>query len=308
MFDWDDLRYFLAIARQGSTLSAAKALGVSQPTVARRLSALEDRVDRKLVELHASGYRLTELGKALLPHAEEVERCVATFQRHVTSSGRELSGTLRVTCPEGMASRLLAPLIEAFQAKYPELRVDLIMTDRRLDLTKGEAEIALRMHEPGEPSLIARKLADSAWGIFASLSYIERHGRPRHCGDLDHHAVIAFGGEVTDNHASRWLQATAPRARIAARGNSMLGVLAAVKSGAGLAPLPMLLGGLEDGLEAVLGPIPALASKIYLVTHADLRRTTRVRAFCDFIIAEVARMRPSLMGNERNLAPPVDKP
>jgi DNA-binding transcriptional LysR family regulator len=243
MFDWNDLRYFLAVAREGSTLAAAKALGVSQPTVQRRLAALEDRIDRKLVEHHPTGYRLTDLGKMLFPHAEDVERSVVAFQRQLASGEQELSGILRVTCPEGMASRLLAPLIESFRAKYPELRVDLIMTDRRLDLTKGEAEVAVRMHEPGDESLIARKIADAPWAIFASRSYIKRHGRPQGREDLDRHAVIEFGGEMANNHAGRWLRTTAPRARIAARGNSMLGVLAAVKSGAGLAALPMLLGG-----------------------------------------------------------------
>ncbi len=302
MFDWDDLRYFLAIARRGSTLSAAKALGVSQPTVARRLSALEARIDRKLVEQHPTGYRLTDLGRTMLPHAEEVERSVAAFQRQVMLGGKDLSGTLRVTCPEGMASRILAPMIEAFQAKYPQLRVDLIMTDRRLDLSKGEAEVAIRMHEPGEASLIARRIADSAWGIYASRTYIERHGRPQKYEDLDNHAVVEFAGEMADNQAGKWLRLTAPLARIAARGNSMLGVLAFVKSGAGLAPLPMMLGGSAKGLEAVLAPVPEIGSRIYLVMHKDLRRTARVRAFSDFIAVEFARLRPHLMGEVR----PVD--
>ncbi len=302
MFDWDDLRYFLAIARCGSTLSAAKALGVSQPTVARRLSALEARIDRKLVEQNPTGYRLTDLGRTMLPHAEEVERSVAAFQRQVMLGGKDLSGTLRVTCPEGMASRILAPMIEAFQAKYPQLRVDLIMTDRRLDLSKGEAEVAIRMHEPGEASLIARRIADSAWGIYASRTYIERHGRPQKYEDLDNHAVVEFAGEMADNQAGKWLRLTAPLARIAARGNSMLGVLAFVKSGAGLAPLPMMLGGSTEGLEAVLAPVPEIGSRIYLVMHKDLRRTARVRAFSDFIAVEFARLRPHLMGEVR----PVD--
>ena len=302
MFDWNDLRYFLAIAREGSTLSAAKALGVSQPTVQRRLTALEGRIDRKLVEHHPNGYRLTELGKTLFPHAEDVERSVVAFQRQLMSGGQELSGTLRVTCPEGMASRFLAPLIELFRAKYPELRVDLIMTDRRLDLTKGEAEVAVRMHEPGEESLIARKIADSPWAIYASRSYIKRNGRPQRREDLDHHAVIEFGGEMADNHGSRWLRIVAPRATIAARGNSMLGVLAAVKSGAGLAPLPMLLAGPDDDLEPVLTSVPELDTRIYLVMHSDLRHTARVRAFCDFVIAEIARFRPLLTGEAQKVA------
>jgi molybdate transport repressor ModE-like protein len=308
MFDWNDLRYLLAIAREGSTLAAAKALGVSQPTVQRRLSALEERIDRKLVEHHPTGYRLTELGKALLPRAIDVERSVEAFQRQLLSEGKDLAGTLRVTCPEGMASRLLAPVIEAFRVKYPELRVDLIMTDRRLDLSKGEAEVALRMHQPGDDSLIARRIANSPWAIFASRSYIERHGRPQRWEDLDRHAIIEFAGELADNHAARWLRRVAPKATIAIRGNSMLGVLAAVKSGAGLAPLPMLLGSSEEGVEPVLHSIPEIDSKLYLVIHADLRHTPRVRAFCDFVVAEIARLRPLITGsaNQLGTTPPEE--
>jgi DNA-binding transcriptional LysR family regulator len=296
MFDWNDLRYFLAIAREGSTLAAAKALGVSQPTVQRRLSALEESIKRQLVEHHPTGYRLTEFGKTLFPHAEDVERSITAFQRQLMSGGQELSGTLRVTCPEGTASRLLAPLIESFRAKYPELRVDLIMTDRRLDLAKGEAEVAVRMHKPGDDSLIARKIADTPWSVYASRSYIKRHGRPQRKEELDNHAVIEFGGEIAQIEASRWLRSTAPRATIAARGNSMLGVLAAVKSGAGLAPLPMLLGGREEDLEPLLAPIPEIGSKIYIVMHSDLRRTARVRAFCEFVAKEIVRFRPLMVG------------
>ena len=296
MFDWNDLRYFLAVAREGSTLAAAKALGVSQPTVQRRLSALEESIKRQLVEHHPTGYRLTEFGKTLFPQAEDVERSITAFQRQLMSGGQELSGTLRVTCPEGMASRLLAPLIESFRAKYPELRVDLIMTDRRLDLAKGEAEVAVRMHKPGDESLIARKIANTPWSVYASRSYIKRHGRPQQQEDLDNHAVIEFGGEIAQIQASRWLRSTAPRATIAARGNSMLGVLAAVKSGAGLAPLPMLLGGGEEDLEPLLAPIPEIGSKIYIVMHSDLRRTARVRAFCEFVAAEIVRFRPLMVG------------
>jgi DNA-binding transcriptional LysR family regulator len=309
MFDWNDLRYLLAIAREGSTLSAAKTLGVSQPTVQRRLAALEERIERKLAEHHPTGYQLTELGKALLPHAVEVERAVEAFQRQLMSEGKELTGTLRVTCPEGMASRLLAPVVEAFREKYPALRVDLIMTDRRLDLAKGEADVALRVHEPGDGSLIARRIANSPWAIFASQSYIKRHGRPQRWEDLNQHAIIEFAGELADNHAAHWLRTVAPKAAIAIRGNSMLGVLAAVKSGAGLAPLPMLLGTTEDGLEPVLESIPEIDTKLYLVMHADLRRTPRVRAFCDFVVTEIARLRPLITGNALGVVrlSPVDE-
>lgn len=197
-------------------------------------------------------------------------------------------------------------MIEAFHARYLKLRVDLIMTDRRLDLAKGEAEVALRMHEPGDASLTARKIADSAWGIYASQAYLKRHSQPLRYEDLDHHAVIEFDGEMAANQAAKWLRRTAPRARVAARASSMLGVMASVKSGAGLAPLPMLLGGSEDGIEAVLSPVTEIGSRLYLVTHADLRHTPRVRAFCDFMAAEVKRFRPYLMGEIRTIDRPLD--
>lgn len=295
-FDWDDLRYFLAVAREGSTIAAAKALGVSQPTVQRRLAALEACIGHSLMEHHPGGYRLTELGRTLVPHAEGVERAVAALRRHLVSAGEALGGTLRVTCPEGLASRLLAPLIDAFRERHPQLRVDLIMTDRRLDLARGEAEVAVRMHEPGDDSLVARKLADSPWAVYASRSYLARHGRPQNVADLTRHVVVGFDGDMAASNAGSWLKAAAPGARVAARGNSMLGVLAAVKSGAGLAPLPVLLCVSETGLEPVLASIPELDSRLYLVMHADLRRTARVRAFCDFLVEEFTRLGPLLAG------------
>jgi DNA-binding transcriptional LysR family regulator len=190
MFDWNDLRYFLAVARTGSTIAAAKALGWSQSTVQRRLARLERQLGCKLVERHPTGYRLTALGEDLRRYAEEVEEAVAVFERHLAASDKRLTGTVRVTCPEGLVDPLLTPLVDAFQARYPGLRVDLIVTERFLDLSKGEAEIAVRGGEPRDPVLIGRKIADNPWAVYASRSYIERHGRPERPEDINHHAII----------------------------------------------------------------------------------------------------------------------
>jgi DNA-binding transcriptional LysR family regulator len=131
------------------------------------------------------------------------------------------------------------------------------------------------MHEPGDDWLIARKIADSPWAIFASASYIKRHGRPQRWEDLDRHAIIEFAGELADNRAGLWLRTVAPKATIAIRGNSMLGVLAAVKSGAGLAPLPVLLARSEDGLEPVVDSIPEIDSRSasFWVVQTDRKAT-----------------------------------
>lgn len=299
MFDWNDLRHFLAVARHGSTLAAAKVLRVSQSTVHRRLAALEARIGRALVKRHATGYRLTELGGELRPYAERIEQAVLGFERHLAAAEREPVGTIRVTCAEPLVYRLTkSPLLDRFQARYPGLRVEFVMSDRYLDLTIGEADVAIRAGDSADGALVGRKLSHSPWAVYASRTYVARHGKPERIGDIDRHAVIGFDGPLTDHRAARWLRRVAPGARIAARNNSVLGLVYAAKSGVGLATLPVALGGGESDLVRVLGPIPELATSWYLLTHPDLRRTPRVRAFFDFMIEELPLLRPILLGRE----------
>jgi DNA-binding transcriptional LysR family regulator len=145
MFDWSDLRHFLAVARDGSTLAAAKALGVSPSTVQRRLAALEPRLGRRLVERHATGYRLTKLGQEMRLYAERVETAVTDFERHFASSDPDLVGAVRVECPGTAAHRLMkSSLLDTFHARYPGLRVEFVLFGRFLDLAKGEADLAIR--------------------------------------------------------------------------------------------------------------------------------------------------------------------
>lgn len=177
MFDWNDLKYFLAVARQGSTIAAAKALGLNQSTIQRRIVELEKRLGRKLVMRTASGYRLTDVGKELQPYAERIEAMVLDFERHVADTGRDRSGVIRVTCPEPIVQRM-TPLIERFHARYPKLRVEFVMSDRYLDLSKGEADVAFRSGDTDD-ELVGRKIADSVWAVYASRSYIDAMGNRR---------------------------------------------------------------------------------------------------------------------------------
>jgi DNA-binding transcriptional LysR family regulator len=148
MLKWDDLRYFLAFARAGSMQAAAKALGVNQSTVQRRLAELEGRVGQRLVERHLGSYRLTELGGELRPAAEAVESAVAAFERRLAACDKGLTGTIRVTCGTILANRLQrTPLIDLFHKRNPGLRVELIISDREFDLPK-EADVAIRGGEP----------------------------------------------------------------------------------------------------------------------------------------------------------------
>ena len=297
-FDWNDLRYFLAVARTGSTIAAAKDLGVNQSTVQRRLAALEEAIGRELVERLPVGYRLTSCGEELRPHAEQVETAIACFDRKIASTDTAPSGTVRLTCSEGMAYRFIPRMLDVFHTRYPSLRVDLLIADEYLDLAKGEADIALRAGESKDSSLISRKLADTPWAIYASRSYVGRHGRAEAAADLNRHAVIAFEGYLATLRISRWLQQAAPNAAITARCNHVIGMLLTVKSGVGIGALPVQIGDMEDDLVRVFGPVPESMSSIYLLVHPDLRNVPRVRALFDFMVSEVDSFRP-LLGHTR---------
>lgn len=292
--DWSDLRYLLAVARTGSTNAAAKDLGVNQTTVQRRLTALEESIGRKVVERLATGYRLTSFGEEIRPHAEAVEAAMAGLERKIASTDTAPNGTVRLTCAEGMAYRFIPRMLDVFHARYPTLRVHLIITDRFIDLAKGEADIALRAGESHNSALISRKIAETPWALYASRSYVGRHGPVERWDQLDHHAVIQFDGDLQNLPVSKWLNVTAPKAISTARCNGVLGMLLTVKSGVGLGPLPVQIGDLEEDLVRVLDPVAETIYPIYLLVHPDLRHTPRVRALFDFIVAEMASFRPLL--------------
>ena len=297
MFEWSDLQHFLAVARHGSTLAAARALGVNQSTVHRRLAEFERRVGHPLVGRHPTGYRLTELGEELLPYAQSVENAVIALERRIDGLDTGLEGTIRLTCPEPIVARLTAsPLLEKFHERYPGLRIEFAMSDRYLDLSRGEADVALRSGYPEDLDLVGRKIADSVWAVYASQSYVQHHGRPQSAADLANHLLVGFDGTMANHRASKWLAAIAPTASVAARNNSVLGVLLAVKSGVGVAPLPTTIADTEAELVQVLPPVPELARGWYLLAHPHLRHTPRVSAFFDFIVEELPTVRAILMG------------
>jgi DNA-binding transcriptional LysR family regulator len=297
MFDWDDLRHFLAVARHGSTIQAAKALGLNQSTVQRRIAALEHRLGRRLFERRPEGYRLTHLGEELRPIAERVETGVTDFTRHSASSVTELVGTIRVTCPETAGFRIMrSPILEAFHARYPGLRVEMVMVDRVLDLAKGEADIAFRTSDPKDDALVARKVAEVPWAVFASRAYISRRGAPRSLDEIGSHDVVRFDGPIAGHPAARWLKRVAPGARVAARCTSTPALVLAVKSGAGISPLPVIAVDGEPDVECLFDSIPELRLPFYLLIHRDMQRTPRVRAFCDFVAGELKVFRELLVG------------
>ncbi|HRY22814.1 MAG: LysR family transcriptional regulator [Geminicoccaceae bacterium] len=297
MFDWNDLRHLIAVSRAGSTLAAARALGVNQSTVHRRLVELERRIGLGLVKRRPSGYRLSELGEALIDDLLAVETAVGDLERKIRSLKLDLAGTIRLTCPEPIVPRIAASgLLDRFHERYPGLLVELVTSDRYLNLAEGEADIAFRSGEPVDDRLVGRKVCDSVWAVYASRSYVQKHGRPRDIADLATHALIGFDGIMQGHRVARWLPAVVPDARIVSRTSSMLGAVAAVKAGVGIAPLPTTLGDAEDTLVQVLPPVEALTRAWYLLTPADLRRTPRIAAFVDWLLDDIPALREALIG------------
>jgi len=295
MFDWDDLKHFLAVARHGSTSAAGRASQVDQSTVQRRLTELERRIGQPLVERHPGGTRLTAYGQLLLPHAQAVEENVQALERFIQSSARELAGVIRLTCPEPVVSRITrSPLLERLAARHPGLRVEFVMSDRYVDLRKGEADVALRSGDTDDDHLVGRKVADSLWAVYGGRGYLVKAPAPQGPEDLAQHHWVGFDDSMSTHRASVWLRQVAPTARIVATSGSVLGVVASAKANLGLAALPMALGDSESELVMVMGPVAELTRSWRILTTRELRRTPRVSAFFEFMGAETALLRPIL--------------
>lgn len=295
--DWDDLKYLLGVARHGSTLAAGRALGVDQSTVQRRLVELERRIGQSLVQRYPTGYRLTEFGQEMLPFAEVVERAAQAFERQVHTLGTEAAGVIRVTCPEPIVNRIMQTgLLDRFHARHPALRVQFVMSDKYIDLSQGDADVALRSGDTDDDELVGRKIGDSIWAVYASRTYIERHGQPASIAELPKHALVGFDDTMAKHRIAQWLRTVAPDAPMAARSSSVLGLIYSVKAGLGIGPLPLPLGDAEPDLVRVLEPVAELSRIWRLLTTRELRRTPRVSAFFDFIVEEIETLRPIITG------------
>ncbi len=297
MMDWNDLRYLLEVARGGSTAAAARALGVNQSTVVRRVSVLEEELGFRLFDKRRNGYRLTPEGAALVEQAGAVEASVISFTRCAASLDQTLSGSLRVTAPEGISLHdFMSPLVDGFQRRYPAIRVGMVIDNRFLDLGSGQADVAIRAGDPKDDSLVGRKLMDCSWAIYGSSSHLACYGRPGTANDLNGRRVIGFDGDLEAIRVARRLQETAPQAEITIRCATFYALLSAARAGLGLALLPCHIGDPEAGLLRVIGPLPELTGALWILTRPDLHKTPRVRAFIDFMVAEVEPYKALMLG------------
>jgi DNA-binding transcriptional LysR family regulator len=292
MFDWNDLRHFLAVARAGTTLGAARALGVSQPTVVRRVAALEAACGVALFDRHSSGYALTEDGRSVLPLAERVEAEVGALSNTLAACARKATNAIRLTAAENLVNDFVLPALANFRAKFPNAKVQLIATDAKLDLMRGEADVALRagIARPEDGDLVGRRLPDPAWAVFGSRSYIAEAGRPAGAEELDGHALIGGEGEIVHLPAMRWLAEAAPQASVVWRANTLTSLHAAVRAGLGLSVLPCMIAGRDPELVQCFPPPPELDSEMWIVTRPELRDDPCVRALMSLIAERLTEL------------------
>lgn len=284
MFDWNDLKAFLAVARGGSTLAASKSLGVNQTTVARRVENLEAALALRLFERGQTGSRLTEVGRELVIEAEKVERAAAAFGSRAEAHQRGLAGALKLTCTESLANLTITPAIAQFRRQYPEVTVELVITDTPLDIAAGEADLAIRSGRALPVSdLVARKIADHDFALYCSREYAGRAGVPAAMGDLRDHDLLACETAQGVLPGVTWMLEQAGGKAPVHTCNSLTNLMHAVRAGMGVAPLGCLLADADPDLLRVTEPIPEARASSWVVTRRELKDTPRVRAFLDFL-------------------------
>jgi DNA-binding transcriptional LysR family regulator len=298
MPSWDDLRLALALARGGGLAPAATDLGVNPSTVFRRLNALEAELGVRLFDRQPGGWRSTTAGQRLLDRAERMEAEAIALDRELTGRDERLSGSLRLTSSETLAFSVLPAVLAEFRAAHPGIRVELLIDNRMLSLSRREADVALRPARPREGDLFGRKLAEVAWTVYGAAAYLDRHGVPASLEELPRHALIGWDEAATQVRAAAWLAERVPGEAMALRTSSLLAQLQAAKAGLGLAVLPCYLGDGDSQLVRLFEPIPDLARELWIVTHADLKGTARVRAFLAMAGDAIARRRTLIEGRE----------
>jgi len=294
--NWDDLRIFLAIADQGSLAGAARQLRVNHSTVFRRLNAIEDDLKVRLFERLPRGYVLTAAGEEMTVAARRVEADVADIERQIVGREVQLRGSLRVTTTEALAEAYLTRCVVDFCERYPEIAVELVVGYQVYDLSKREADVAIRPGLRPPDHLIARKLARLRWGVYAARGYTSRFGAPGSVAQLAGHRFVAFSDQVVEGLSFGWARDLARDGEVVFSSNNLLVQREAARTGLGLAALPTYVGDQSPELRRLFTLGDDMALDLWLLTHPDLRDTARIKAFNEFILQAVTRDRPVLEG------------
>lgn len=291
--DWDNLRFFLAVERAGTLAGAGAKLGLNATTVGRRLTSLEETLRARLFDRTPDGFVLTGAGESLLPVAERIEAEFLALDREVAGADQSLTGRVRLTATEMLATRFIAPHLALFRERYPQLELDLICSTRVFNLGRREADIALRLARPREENLIIKKLADVHLGLYATHEYLELRGTPDDPdATLAGHDVILFAESRPFAKENAWFEPRLDGARIVLRSDSVSSMYSAVTAGVGLAMLPRQVADRDPRLVRIESRTAPEPRRIWQMIHRDLQGNARVRAVLDFLGEVLGREAP----------------
>lgn len=308
-FDWNDLRYFLAVAQQGTLTGAARRLGTDHATVSRRVAALERAMGAKLFERAPQGYFLTLSGERLLAHAEAMEAQATAATEELGRPEVGITGTVRINSLEGFGNVFLAPRIGRFAEKHPQLRLELVTIQQIVALSKREGDVAIGLAPPKESRFVTTRLTDYELALFAAPAYLARHPPIRRRSDLVHHAFVGYVDDLVFTRGLDYLDEVLPGLKARIQSSSLTAQMSIAEHGHGICVLPIFMAAGHDGLVPVLPEEVRLVRNYWLFTHADLADTARVRTVTRFIQEEIAaahgcfvaeKMRPGDQSSEQS--------
>ena len=282
--EWDDLRHFLAVARSGSLTEAARSLKASAATVGRHTEALERRLGARLFEHRSTGYVLTETGQSIMARAEAVEAAVLAVERGVASSDLSLTGKVRVACTEDMASMVILPHLAPFVTQHPALSIELLGGLSTVNLTRREADIALRSVRPEAGDLMMRRIGGVDLALYASSAYAAAHGVSPRDFDFSRVEIVTWVEEMAGLRGGPWLASNAAGSRVAVQVNTSRLLYAACAAGLGVAVLPCFGGDTDPSLVCLIPPEEVQTLDLWMVVHRDLATMPRVRAAMDYLV------------------------
>lgn len=288
--NWDDVRIFLAVARSGQILGAARRLDLNHATVSRRLAALEEALRTKLFRRTTTGSELTPAGERFLAIAERMEADMITARAEIAGEGDEVSGTVRIGAPDGFGVAYLAPRLGGLAEQHRELKVQLVPVPRTFSLSRREADIAITTERPAEGRLVAGKLVDYSLGLYASKAYAEENGLPQIRAEIAGHRLVGYVPDLVINPSLDYAQEFSPGWDAAFSISSALGQVEAVCSGAGIGILHTFIARSRPELVAVTA-VPQIRRAYWLVYHESMRSLSRIQAVAGFITKAVERDR-----------------
>ncbi|KPF72702.1 LysR family transcriptional regulator [Bosea sp. AAP35] len=292
---WDDFRLIKAIADRRALPAAAASLGLNHSTVFRRLGQIEDGLGVKLFERHRSGYVATPAGDEMAQLAGRVDDDISAFALKLAGQEIKPAGELRVTTNDSLLVDLLTPVFAGFLAQCPDIRLDVLLSNQALNLSKRDADVAIRATDNPPETLVGRKAARIAWALYGRAGDFAEAG-PVEIESLWEHSWVSLGEGFNGLKAVRYLASHVAPERIVYKVNTVLGLAEAVEAGIGIGFLPCFIADTKPGLTRLAAPDPGFSADLWLLTHPDLRHSPRVRLFLDFMAGELGRMKPLIEG------------